>query len=91
MHHKKNGVARKGDILQNPGDYRLPKPRNANNKYVYYGYFVAGDEGDVEGLFLDNNFSRKQTSPENNRDMIYEIRDRVAECQFMDNQEEGDI
>ena len=88
MNKKKNGEGDKskksGDILLNPGDYRLPRPRNANNKYAYYGYIVAEDELQVVGLFGDNNFSRKQTSPENNRDMIYEIRDRVAECQFLD-------
>ena len=44
---KKNGrgvISKKGDILLNPGDYRLPKPRNANNTYHYYGYFIAEDE-----------------------------------------------
>ena len=84
MNQKKYGVLDKsknsGDILLNPGDYRLPKPRNANNKYLYWGYLVAEDEAQVTGLFGDNNFSRKQTSPENNGDMIYEIRERVTEC-----------
>ena len=49
----------KGDILLNPGDYKLPKPRNANNKYEYYGYFVAEDEEQVDNLFSDANFGKK--------------------------------
>ena len=70
--------------MLNPGDYKLPKPRNANNKYDYWGYYVAEDKEQVENLFEDNNLGRKATQQENNRDIIYEIRDRVAECQFMD-------
>ena len=60
--HKKGSESKKGqgDILLNPGDYRLPKPRNANNKYAYHGYFVAEDEEQVTNLFEETNqFTRR--------------------------------
>ena len=86
-----SGKQRQGDILLNPGDYRLPKPRNASNKYEYYGYFVAEDEEQVTTLFSEQNqFTRKQ-SEDYNREMINEIRDRVAECQFIENRQSDDI
>ena len=33
----------KGDILLNPGDYKLPKPYSPNNRYEYFGYIIADD------------------------------------------------
>ena len=36
-----------GDILLNPGNYKLPKPFSRNNKYSYYGYIVASDLKDA--------------------------------------------
>ena len=32
-----------GDILLNPGQYKLPKPHSSSNKYTYYGYIMAAD------------------------------------------------
>jgi len=34
----------KGDILLNPGNYRLPRPFSKANRYQYYGYLIADDE-----------------------------------------------
>jgi hypothetical protein len=33
-----------GDILLNPGNYKLPRPFSKNNSYKYYGYIIASDE-----------------------------------------------
>ena len=82
---------RQGDILLNPGDYRLPKPRNANNKYKYFGYFVAEDEEQVDNLFIETNFFTSRQSQDYNKEMIDELADRVAECQFIDNRERDSI
>lgn len=32
-----------GDILLNPGNFKLPKPKSSSNKYTYYGYIMAAD------------------------------------------------
>ena len=40
-----------GDILLNPGNYRLPKPFSKSNKYKYWGYVIAGDLDDAEKVF----------------------------------------
>ena len=40
-----------GDILLNPGNYKLPKPFSRNNKYKYYGYIVASDKKDALKVF----------------------------------------
>jgi hypothetical protein len=44
----------KGDIVLNPGDYKLPKPYSPQNKYEYYGYIIADDQGTAEAAFLDD-------------------------------------
>jgi hypothetical protein len=40
-----------GDILLNPGNYKLPKPFSKNNKYTYYGYFIADDYKEAVAVF----------------------------------------
>lgn len=40
-----------GDILLNPGNYKLPKPFSGNTKYTYYGYFIADDMKDAAAVF----------------------------------------
>lgn len=40
-----------GDILLNPGNYKLPKPFSKNNCYRYYGYIIADDMNDANGVF----------------------------------------
>lgn len=40
-----------GDILLNPGNYRLPKPFSRNNSYKYYGYIIAGELSEAENVF----------------------------------------
>jgi hypothetical protein len=37
-----------GDILLNPGRYKLPKPLNKRNFYRYYGYVFADNKEDAE-------------------------------------------
>ena len=32
-----------GEILLNPGNYKLPKPFSKNNTFTYFGYFIAMD------------------------------------------------
>jgi len=47
-----------GEILMNPGNYKLPQPCNTKEfKYKYTGYLLAGDEKDANGVFSkdDNN------------------------------------
>ena len=52
---------------------------------------MAEDESAVTDLFEEQNqFTRKQ-SEDYNREMINEIRDRVAECQFIENRQNDDI
>ena len=84
MKNGKEITTKKGEIMLNPGDYRLPKPHNANNTYHYYGYFIAEDEDQLGGLFNDGNFGMKQSEFEHNNQMLTDIRDRVAEYQFND-------
>jgi hypothetical protein len=42
-----------GEILLNPGSYKLPRPYSANMKYTYYGYVIAGDIKDAQAIFKD--------------------------------------
>lgn len=42
-----------GDILLNPGNYKLPKPLSKYNRYSYYGYIIAGDKASAETVFAD--------------------------------------
>lgn len=44
----------KGDILLNPGDYKLPKPYSPHNKYEYYGYIIADDQETAEAAFIED-------------------------------------
>ena len=44
-------MKKSGDILLNPGNYKLPKPFSRNNKYSYYGYIVASDLKDALKVF----------------------------------------
>lgn len=45
----------KGDILLNPGNYKLPKPFSKANRYQYYGYLIADDEETAIQVFGDSN------------------------------------
>jgi hypothetical protein len=52
--NKRDGSSKKknnGDILLNPGNYKLPKPFSKNNKYTYFGYFIADDYKDAVAVF----------------------------------------
>lgn len=40
-----------GEILLNPGNYKLPKPFSGNTVYTYYGYFIADDMKDAAAVF----------------------------------------
>ena len=40
-----------GDILLNPGNYKLPKPFSKVNVYKYYGYIIADDEVSANEVF----------------------------------------
>ena len=37
-----------GDILLNPGNYKLPKPFSKNISYTYYGYMIAESDEDAK-------------------------------------------
>jgi hypothetical protein len=44
---------KRGDIMLNPGDYRLPvKPSYSDDKLTYYGYFIAGSKEDTENITI---------------------------------------
>lgn len=45
---------KQGEILLNPGNYRLPKPYSWNNEYEYFGYIVAGSKEDAEEVFAED-------------------------------------
>ena len=46
---------KQGDIMLNPGDYRLPKPPSySNDTFTYYGYFIAGDKEETENISIFN-------------------------------------
>ena len=50
--------------MLNPGDYYLPKPPSySNDKFTYFGYFIAGDRSDTEsiGIFKDKNNFLEET------------------------------
>lgn len=40
-----------GEILLNPGNYKLPKPFSAKNKYEYVGYILASDMEAANSVF----------------------------------------
>ena len=40
-----------GEILLNPGDYKLPRPQSSNISYKYFGYIIAQDKDVAEGVF----------------------------------------
>ena len=40
-----------GEILLNPGNYKLPKPFSSKIKYRYYGYIIASDSESAEAVF----------------------------------------
>ena len=42
----------KGDILLNPGNYKLPIPKSSV-VYHYYGYIIAPDVKDAQKVFYD--------------------------------------
>ena len=42
-----------GEILLNPGDYKLPKPLSKKYRYQYFGYIIADDKGSAEKAFED--------------------------------------
>ena len=42
---------KQGDIMLNPGNYRLPlPPSHSDAKFTYYGYFIAGSKEDTEKI-----------------------------------------
>ena len=52
-----------GDIMINPGNYKLPYPPSySTDKFTYYGYFIAGDADAVKNIAIfkeaENNFAR---------------------------------
>ena len=39
--------------MLNPGDYRLPlPPSHSNEKFTYYGYFIAGSKEETENISI---------------------------------------
>ena len=40
-----------GDILLNPGNYKLPKPYSKNNRYTYFGYVIAESDEEAKEVF----------------------------------------
>lgn len=53
-----------GDILLNPGNYKLPKPFSGNTVYTYYGYFIADDMKDAAAVF-ENDYKNENYKFEN--------------------------
>ena len=49
-----------GDILLNPGNYKLPKPFSWHNDYDYYGYIIAPDLDDALAVFEEFQASGQQ-------------------------------
>jgi len=65
----------RGDILLNPGNYKLPKPFSKNNKYAYYGYIIADNLKDAQAVFEndlmnDKNNASFQSFDSNEKDII---------------------
>ena len=40
-----------GEILLNPGNYKLPKPFSKKNEYKYVGYILASDSEAANSVF----------------------------------------
>lgn len=40
-----------GQILLNPGNYKLPKPMNKKNEFKYFGYLIADDQDTAKDVF----------------------------------------
>jgi len=53
-----------GDILLNPGNYKLPRPFSKNNRYKYYGYIIADDEESALEVFRQDLENDDETSKE---------------------------
>jgi hypothetical protein len=48
--------------MLNPGDYKLPRaPNYQTEKFTYYGYFIAGDQSDVEEISVFKNQIERET------------------------------
>jgi hypothetical protein len=48
-----------GDILINPGDFKLPRPQSQSIRYTYYGYIIAPDIVEAEKFFQEKNLSNQ--------------------------------
>ena len=47
-----------GEILLNPGSYKLPRPQSQSIFYRYFGYIIAPDKEDAEAIFNDKSKKR---------------------------------
>lgn len=57
--------------MLNPGDYRLPQPPSySNDKFTYFGYFIAGSKEETENISI---FQEKNNIPEpTDMDQLYQ-------------------
>jgi hypothetical protein len=82
-----NGKA-SGEILLNPGNYKLPKPLSRNKfRYQYFGYIIADDKASAEAVFEDS--ERPETSVLDSRSICQEEKDKIAAEAHYD--DDGDI
>lgn len=49
----KNDMKQNGEILLNPGSYKLPRPQSQSIFHRYFGYIIAPDKEDAEAIFND--------------------------------------
>lgn len=77
-----------GEILLNPGNYKLPKPLSRNKfRYQYFGYFIAGDKASAEKCFED--YERLDNSGLDSRSICQEEKDKIAAEVHYD--DDGDV
>ena len=59
VHNKYGEILKQGDIMLNPGKYRLPQPPSYSNDYfAFFGYFIAGSKDETENItiFQEKNY-----------------------------------
>lgn len=67
--------------MLNPGDYRLPQPPSySNDKFTYYGYFIAGSKEDTESITIfqeENNYPEAYETDQMHEEEMKLIEDNI--------------
>ena len=71
-----------GDILLNPGNYKLPKPFSRKTYYTYFGYIIAADKADAEDVFAEDNENKRKDYDEKEFQSFDKLERAVIAAEF---------